>query len=92
MKQQEKQGLPNAPVNLTSSNVTSTSVDLAWNLVLQADGYNIYQDGAIITSSVTNGYSVTGLTTATTYSYQVSAVGTNGVESALSTALSVTTI
>ena len=65
--------LPNAPVNLASSNVTSTSVDLTWDSVSQADGYNVYQDGILIDSVTIVGYAVSGLTTVTTYDFYVTA-------------------
>ncbi|WP_281243662.1 fibronectin type III domain-containing protein [Virgibacillus subterraneus] len=84
--------LPKAPVNLTSSNVTSTSVDLAWDSVEQADGYNVYQDGVVVDTVTTNNYNVTGLTTATTYEFYVTAtIDKYGTESEQSDTVSVTT-
>ncbi len=49
---------------------TSTSVDLDWEPVDSAIGYNILQDGVIIENNTPNTYlSVTGLTTDTSYKF-----------------------
>ena len=89
-KYRQAQVLPDAPVNLTSSNVTSTSVDLSWDAVSQADGYKVYQDGVEVGAPTTNSYSVTGLTTATSYDFYVVATNENG-DSGQSNIVSVTT-
>lgn len=62
---------PNAPVNLSSSNVKATSLDLSWDDVSQADGYAVYKDGAKVADVSTSTYSVTGLTSGTTYEFYV---------------------
>ncbi|WP_246202676.1 phage major tail protein, TP901-1 family [Virgibacillus doumboii] len=85
---------PAAPTNLTSSNVMATTADLSWDAVTYDGGiseYRIYRDGTQVGTSATTTFSDSGLTASTEYSYQVSAVGNNGVESELSTALTVTT-
>lgn len=82
---------PLAPTNLTSSSSTATTVDLSWNAVSDISEYRIYRDAVQVGTSATTTFSDSALTASTTYSYQVSAFGTNGLESALSTALSVTT-
>lgn len=88
---------PKAPEAVTASNETVTSVDLAWNLVTFDFGaikeYNIYRDGSKVGTSLTNTFSDTGLSASTTYSYEVTAVTSDGRESAKSTpATSVTTL
>lgn len=74
-------GRPNEPANLTTSNVTTTGVDLAWDSVAGANQYKVFQideDDTIteIATPATATYSVTGLTSATTYSFYVTAVDT----------------
>ncbi|UFU00370.1 fibronectin type III domain-containing protein [Radiobacillus kanasensis] len=67
---------------------------MTWDAVSYDEGisnYEIYRDGVSVGTSATTSYSDSGLTASTTYSYQVKAIGANGKESALSTAVSVTT-
>ncbi|GGH83572.1 chitodextrinase [Pullulanibacillus pueri] len=71
--------------------MTDTSVKLAWDAVANADHYEVYRDGTSIGTRVGTSYSDSGLTAETTYTYQVKAVGADGVESQLSNALEVTT-
>jgi hypothetical protein len=70
--------LPSAPTGLTATVISTTEIDLSWTAVDDALSYYIYRDGAFLvaTSSVT--YYDTGLTAATEYSYQVSAINTAG--------------
>ncbi|WP_041203231.1 fibronectin type III domain-containing protein [Virgibacillus sp. CM-4] len=85
--------LPKAPTSLVASNETDTSVDLNWNVAEGASGYNVYQDGAKIDTVTTNSYSVSGLTTATTYEFYVTAINDkHGTESEPSTVVNVTTL
>jgi len=69
---------PTAPVNLTSSNLTSNSFTLSWTASTDnvgVTGYDVYQDGVKINPSTITGtsYNVTGLTANTTYAYFVKA-------------------
>ncbi|SEB15782.1 phage major capsid protein, HK97 family [Thalassobacillus cyri] len=85
---------PAAPANLASSNVTDTSMTLAWDPVAYDTGiasYEVFRDGVSIGTTGATTFNDSGLTASTTYSYQVKAIGTNGLESDLSSALSVTT-
>ncbi|WP_279401180.1 fibronectin type III domain-containing protein [Piscibacillus salipiscarius] len=87
-------GLPNAPANLATSNVTDTTLSLTWDAVSYEAGiehYEIYRDGASVGTSTTASFDDTGLTADTTYQYQVKAIATEGTESPLSDAVSVTT-
>jgi len=64
---------------------------LTWDAVANADHYEVYRDGTNLGTRKGTSYSDSGLTASTTYSYQVKAVGADGVESPLSAALEVTT-
>ncbi len=70
-----------APTNLTATVVGSDRIDLSWSVVSIAISYKIYRAGVLIASPVTNSYSDTGLSSGTTYSYTVSGVNADGVES-----------
>ncbi|MBT2215833.1 fibronectin type III domain-containing protein [Virgibacillus dakarensis] len=84
--------LPNAPANLTTSNVTATGVNLAWDAVEDASGYDIYQDGAAIDTVTANSHTVTGLDADTTYEFYVVAKNDKyQTESAPSKTVTVTT-
>ena len=85
---------PTAPSNLTSSNVTETTVDLSWNASTDnvgVTGYDIYKNGSVMASTANTSYNVTGLTAATTYSFYVKAKDAAGNVSAASNTISVTT-
>ncbi len=87
---------PTAPTNLSSSNLTQTSVNLNWTASsdnIAVTGYDIFQNGIKInTSPVTaTSYSATGLVALTTYSYHVIARDAAGNLSAGSNIVTVTT-
>ncbi|MEV6304933.1 glycoside hydrolase family 3 N-terminal domain-containing protein [Actinoplanes sp. NPDC051861] len=87
---------PSVPTGLTASSVTSTGATLSWTASTDTggsglDGYDVYRDGALIASTTTNGYAVTGLTAATGYAFTVAARDRAGNRSAPSAALTVTT-
>ncbi|MED4461863.1 fibronectin type III domain-containing protein [Metabacillus fastidiosus] len=81
--------LPDAPANVTASIPTATTVTLTWDAVGGAS-YRIYKDNVQVGTSDTNTYKVTGLTTATAYNFEVTAV-INEVESLRSNKITVTT-
>ena len=82
---------PQAPSNLSSSNIIQTGFTLNWNSVSGATSYNIYKNSSLYANNVTGtSTGISGLTSSTTYSMQVSAVNAGG-ESTKSSALSVTT-
>jgi hypothetical protein len=88
---------PSVPTGLTGT-AGSGQVTLTWTVnndavMANGGGYNVYIDGAktsantsLITSTT---YTATGLSTGA-HSFQISAVGANGIESNLCTAVSVT--
>jgi hypothetical protein len=88
--------LAGAPTGLAASNVGNTGFTLGWTAPAAGanctiTGYKVYQNGtALATTYTTTSAAISGLTAATTYSYQVSAVNQAG-EGPKSATLSVTT-
>ncbi len=94
---------PSAPANLTSPSQTGTSIALSWNPSTDnvgVTGYKVYQVGGskrnsystLIATTTTTNYSVTGLSSATNYSYYVVAYDAAGNQSAPSNTLSTKTL
>jgi fibronectin type 3 domain-containing protein len=91
--------LMSAPGNLRVTSVTDSSINLAWNTITGASGYNIYRSSSVSgsysklnPSLISNvSYADTGLSSDTNYYYKVSAVA-NDVEGVLSSAISGTTL
>jgi len=81
-----------APTGLTSPSKTNTTVNLSWNAVTGATGYNVYNGSTKLTATpiTTTTYTAMGLTQNTAYSFTVKALNAGG-ESSASTALNVTT-
>ncbi|NPA69075.1 MAG: T9SS type A sorting domain-containing protein [Chlorobi bacterium] len=85
---------PSAPSDLTASNVTSSSVDLSWSASVDNVGvssYEVYKDGSLLASTTSVNYSVTGLSSETTYEFYVKAKDAAGNVSSASNTVSVTT-
>ncbi|WP_456423215.1 fibronectin type III domain-containing protein, partial [Lutibacter sp.] len=85
---------PTAIIDLSSSNTTSTTTDLAWSAATDNVGvtsYEIFKDGVFLASSATNTYSVTGLTASTSYNFTVYAKDAAGNTSTVSNTATVTT-
>ncbi|MFD5120650.1 chitinase [Streptomyces sp. NPDC058385] len=82
--------IPAVPAGLAAGTATSSSVDLSWNPVSGATGYNVYRDGSKVASVSGASATVTGLAAATSYSFQVSATNSAG-ESAKSAAVTART-
>ena len=85
---------PTAPTNLTSSNITETSITLSWTASTDnvgVTGYDVYQNGSLLGSVVGAGANITGLTAGTTYSYYVKAKDAANNISAASSTINVTT-
>jgi poly(3-hydroxybutyrate) depolymerase len=81
------------PAGLAPGARTATSIALSWNASNGATGYNVYRNGTRVNAAAltATGYTDTGLTAATSYSYQVSALGNGGVESARSAGVTAST-
>jgi len=93
----EPQAVPDAPTGLTATVASSSKINLAWSTVSGANSYAVKRattpGGPYITlaSGLTaTSFNDTGLTSATTYFYVVTATS-NGGESAASTEASATT-
>ncbi|MGK7390173.1 MAG: S8 family serine peptidase [Candidatus Cyclobacteriaceae bacterium M2_1C_046] len=86
-----------APTQVTGLSATAagtSQIDLSWDAASDDTGvdyYNIYRNGSLLTTSTTTSYSDLGLSSGTTYSYEVSAVDAAGNEGALSSSASATT-
>ncbi|MDD2666211.1 MAG: fibronectin type III domain-containing protein [Methanocellales archaeon] len=83
---------PAMVTGLTNGTPSSTGVDLWWTANTEADlvGYRVYQDGLLLVTTANAYYSVTGLSPATTYTFNVSAYDDNALEGENAT-ISVTT-
>ncbi len=84
---------PSKVTGLIANPVSSSRIDLSWNANTEPDldHYNIYRDGILIASVTSTSYSDTGLSAATTYVYEVSAVDVNNNEGLRSDPVSGTT-
>lgn len=74
---------PSAQIKgLTVTDAYEGKLDLTWNPNTEPDldHYNVYRDGVKIAEAATNSYQDTGLTSGQSYTYQVSAVDTDGNE------------
>ncbi len=84
------------PKNLTATAGSSSQINLTWDAVTSATGYNVYRsssaDGTYtsVSSGTTTAYSDTALTASTTYFYRVSAI-IGGVETGQSATASTAT-
>lgn len=86
---------PTVPAGLQATAVSATQVDLTWTASTDnvgVTGYRVYRNGTQIATSGTTGFSNTGLTAGTAYSYTVAAVDAAGNVSAQSTSASATTL
>lgn len=82
---------PPAPINLTAKPASESQIDLAWNAVKGATGYNIYRDGPYVAASAKANVPDQGLKASTKYCYQVTATDKGGRESAKSNEACATT-
>ena len=81
---------PPVPAGLKAGQVTSSSVDLSWSPAIGATGYTVYRGGAKVLDTAGTSTTVSGLSPATAYSFQVAATNASGA-SALSSAVTATT-
>ena len=86
--------VPTAPTSLTSSNSSQTSVDLSWTAStdnVAVTGYDVFQNTILIASVSSTNYSVSGLTSETSYNFSVKAKDAAGNTSNESNIVIVTT-
>ena len=86
--------VPNAPINLSGTGITTSSLILNWTAAtdnIGVVGYDVYQNGSFITSVTTNTENISGLSPATTYTFYVRAKDASGNVSTNSNTISVTT-
>jgi len=71
---------PNDVANLTTSNLSTTSVILNWTASTSTDvaSYDIYNGATLITNTINTSYTVTGLTASTQYTLTVKAKDSSG--------------
>ncbi len=76
---------PSPPGGLRSTAVSQSRIDLSWDASSDPESgvsyYKIYRDGSQFDTSVSTSYSNIGLNGGTMYSYEVSAVNGQGLES-----------
>lgn len=78
---------PNIGINA----ISSTQLNINWNLISDATYYEVYRDGSLIGSTSSNNYTDINLNPLTTYTYNVRANGVN-INSDLSASASETTL
>lgn len=85
-----------APGSLISDGETATTIDISWDLATDGesgiDYYVIYRDGVEIDTTTDLFFADSSLLENTSYSYRISAVNGEIVESAFSSALSISTL
>jgi len=64
-------GSPETPANLTANAESTSQIEVSWDAVSGVDGYELYRNDALITTTSSTNYSDDGLTSGTTYSYKV---------------------
>ncbi len=83
---------PSTPTGLTATAVSSSQINLSWNAVAGATGYDIsYCDGTYIGFTSNTTYSHTGRAASTTYAYKISAQKSSTCVSPLTSCVSATT-
>ncbi len=82
---------PTTPVSLSLSAVSNDTINLTWPAASDPESgilrYHIYRNGVFIDTATATAYSDGGLSEGSTYSYQVSAVNTAGLEGEKSSAV-----
>jgi chitodextrinase len=85
---------PTTPTSLVASNITTSSVTISWNASTDnvgVAGYRVYRNGSQIGTTSSTSFTDSGLSSGTSYSYNVAAFDAAGNTSAQSAGLSVTT-
>jgi hypothetical protein len=85
---------PTAPNGLSASNITTSSFNLSWTASTDnvgVTGYQVFKDGTLLGTTAATNYSVSGLSSSTTYAMTVKAYDAANNVSDASTAYNVTT-
>jgi hypothetical protein len=85
---------PSTPTNLVASGTTQTTTNLSWTGStdnVAVTGYNVYQGTSLKTTVTGTSYTVTGLTSATAYTFSIKAKDAAGNISASSNSVNSTT-
>jgi chitodextrinase len=85
---------PTIPGALTSSNVSSSGVNLSWSASTDnvgVTGYEVYKNGSLLSTITTTTTTVTGLSPSTTYAFKVRAKDAANNYSAFTSDVSITT-
>ncbi len=85
---------PTAPTNLTSSNITQTSVNLTWDASTDNEAvtaYDVLQGGSLVKSVTGTSTTVSNLTASTAYTFTVKAKDAAANVSSASNAVDITT-
>ena len=82
-----------APTGVATSGATTSTMNIGWNAVTGATGYNVYRAGNKVNAVpvTSTAYTDTGLAAGTTYSWTVKSLDANNAESAASAPASGTT-
>ncbi len=85
---------PSVPTNVQAAVISFSQIDLSWTASTDnvgVAGYTVYRGGVQVATTPTTGYTDSGLTASTMYTYEVSAYDTTGNVSPLSAPVSATT-
>ncbi|HOK07600.1 MAG TPA: OmpA family protein [Syntrophales bacterium] len=81
-----------APTGITATPVSEAQINVAWKESAGATGYQVYRDGAYLTSTTAPALADSGLNAGTRYCYNVTAVAPAGEESEKSQQACATTL
>ncbi len=80
------------PIGLSATPASESQIDLVWKEVAGTQKYNIYRDGAFLTSAISPSLSDNGLKAGTQYCYVVTALDAAGKEAERSNQACATTL
>lgn len=84
--------LPVVPTGISTAAVSDSQINVTWNIVVGAANYRVYRDGKYLVAVSITRLSDSGLNSATSYCYHVTAVNTMGRESEISKQACATTM